>query len=175
MMLRAQLPGGRLLPFVAGPVLVAAVLAGTRGGGVRPSASPPWAGDEEARRREELEEESRAVQARLMTMHLLAVEVAEGRHGLLEAVAHFRALHGEARTFHWDLYRAYWKGGSDEERHCREVIAYATWATLDPEKRRRDAERLERELQELLRRGPLRFPDVGPLPAMGEPSGPRRR
>jgi hypothetical protein len=165
MMLRAQLSGGRLLPFVA-----AAVLAGTRGGGVRPSAAPPWVGDEEARRQEEFEEESRAVQARLMTMHLLAVEVAEGRLGLLEAAAHFRALHGEARTFHWDLYRAYWKGGSDEERHCREVIAYVIWATRDPEKRRRDAERLQRELQELLLRGPLRLPEVGPLPALGEGS-----
>jgi hypothetical protein len=99
----------------------------------------------------------------------LAEEVLEGRLGLLEAARHYRDLDEQLGPFPWEQFRRVHPGASDDERHCREVIAFVRTASSE----RRGADpapvaRLEAELEDLLRQGDLRLP--GPAPAL--PHGP---
>ena len=55
----------------------------------------------------------------------IAARVLAGRLTLHEAAARFHELHAEAPDFNWTAFRRIVPGRSDEERHCRLVIAYA--------------------------------------------------
>src|SRR5579885_1521553 len=59
----------------------------------------------------------------------VARELAEGRLTLLEAAARCRAIDRRKPDFYWDGFRRGMPHASDEERHCREVIA-AVRATI---------------------------------------------
>jgi hypothetical protein len=54
----------------------------------------------------------------------IAQEVAAGRMTLLEGAAHFRQLSRAKADFNWSAFRLAYPGISDEERHCRQVIAF---------------------------------------------------
>jgi hypothetical protein len=99
----------------------------------------------------------------------VSMAVVEGRMSLLDAAALFRDLDQTGPNIGWEHYRASFPGGTDEERHCREVIVWVE-RMVDPPPPERAAvvERLERELEELLRHGPLSLPERGtePVPAL---------
>src|SRR5262245_4691846 len=114
-------------------------------------------------------EDTSAVVERCAEKHRLAAEVLEGRLGLLEAATHFRDLNEQPPPFLWERFRDRFPGRSDDERHCRQVIAFVKAAL--PEYRGADpapVARLEAELEELLRQGDLRLP----RPTAALPDGP---
>src|SRR5262249_32180009 len=97
-----------------------------------------------------------------------------GRMTLLEAAACFRDLNWEPPAFHWDYFRARWPGDSDDERHCHEVLAWVLLQTrgtgnarAGPDNCTAEAARtkLEAELAEHLRCGPLHLPEITRSPA----------
>jgi hypothetical protein len=91
----------------------------------------------------------------------LAVEVADGRLGLLEAAAHFRAIDRQTPQFSLTGFRTGLAGACDEERYCREVIGYLRWSQPAPVTDGTDrVGLLEAELRELLDRGDLQLPPV---------------
>jgi hypothetical protein len=109
------------------------------------------------------------IAARCTEKHRLAAEVIEGRLGLLEAARHYRDLDEQPPPFHWEQFRHNFPGRSDDERHCRQVIAFVR-GTL-PEHQRADpavVARLEAELEDLRRQGDLRLP----RPVAALPEGP---
>jgi hypothetical protein len=102
------------------------------------------------------------VTVRLTEKHRVAAEVIEGQLGLLEAARHYRDLNEQPPPFYWEGFRHNFPGRSDDERHCRQVIAFVKGAL--PEHRGADpalVARLEAELEDLLRQGDLRLPRPG--------------
>jgi hypothetical protein len=87
--------------------------------------------------------------------------LAAGRLTLLGAAARFRALDLAPPAFHWKAFRAAFRGDSDEERHCREVIAWVEMELeqTDPCLALATRARLVAELEQHLKRG-LRLSDV---------------
>jgi hypothetical protein len=90
----------------------------------------------------------------------LGQELAEGRLGLLEAAARSRDLDRSAPYFQPDEFRRGFAGDSDDERHCREVIALLRSRKSPPGAAPTEelARRLEGELRDRLSRGTLRLP-----------------
>lgn len=86
---------------------------------------------------------------RQLTRELLA-----GRLTLLETAARYRALDRAHAGFVWNAFRRELPGRSDDERHCRMVIAVA-----EGEVSRKEAPavvaRLTAELDDHLKRGPI--------------------
>jgi hypothetical protein len=114
---------------------------------------------------DELDEKARGVVRRLYRKERVLQMHLAGRLTLLEAAAHFRNLDQQGPLFRWEQFREQFDGNSDDERHCREVIAFvraALNATCCPTTQEK-VQRLEAELRQHLRRGPLRLPDVEPL------------
>src|SRR5437867_701404 len=71
----------------------------------------------------ELEKERRETLRRVeRRQEVLAAVIAE-RMTLTEAAAVFCELNRSSRSFSLDLFRRSFEGTSDEERHCRQVIA----------------------------------------------------
>jgi hypothetical protein len=86
----------------------------------------------------------------------ISEEVALGRRTLVEAAARLRELLDEAPPEYWDQFRETEQGATDAERLCRHVIAWVrTSAPLEQAGTEAECERLERELQDLLRHGAL--------------------
>jgi hypothetical protein len=115
------------------------------------------------RRREMLRADNEATLARIDGKNRVAAEALAGRLTLLEAAARFRDLSPAdlpevVRAQRQGLYPA----ASEEERYCREVIG---WAGAALEARHQPdggaLRRLEAELDEHLRRGPIRLPVAG--------------
>jgi hypothetical protein len=84
----------------------------------------------------------------------VALAAAEGRLALLEAAARFAALNRSAPQFNWPQFRRAYPGASDEERFCREVIAWAE-GEAGPAGAEAARARLAGELEGGLRRGLL--------------------
>jgi hypothetical protein len=94
-----------------------------------------------------------AVCARLGNRERITDEVIAGQIGLLDAAARFRELNTTALPTPLDL-RGCYAGDSDEERCCRQVIAWVTTRLEQKSTAEAEmvAERLEEELREYLRR-----------------------
>jgi hypothetical protein len=61
---------------------------------------------------------------RLLARNRVANQVLTGQLSLIQAAASFRALNESAVDFNWQLFRADYRGSSDNERCCRQVIFY---------------------------------------------------
>jgi hypothetical protein len=124
------------------------------------------AADPETERSRRLDEQLRIVHRRFLEQQWLARDVAAGRLGLVEAAAGYRDLTADDPSFNGEVFRRAYPGGSDEERYCRQVIAFVR-VTLheQPGPDRAVVGRLEAELQDRLERGDLSLPgpdDVRP-------------
>jgi hypothetical protein len=116
----------------------------------------------EVRRARNLEEQLRAARDRHAAKLRLTREVIEGQLPLLEAAARFqdldRTLPGVPRA----QFRESYSGGSDDERYCRQVIAFvrvSLWFDR-PGGSTEVVDRLEAELRQHLARGDLRLPEL---------------
>jgi hypothetical protein len=114
----------------------------------------------EVRRGQELDDQARVLMERILAKSCVAFEVRDGRLGLLEAAARFRDLDRTGPGFRWDVFRWTYPGTSDDERHCREVIAFVRAQLVPPpaEPAAPLEDRLEVELCELLKRGAVHLP-----------------
>jgi hypothetical protein len=118
-------------------------------------------GDLDTKNRE-LEARTRLVSQRIERKQELACEVARGKMTLLQAAAWMQKLNQSPPEFHWEWFRKWHAGRTDEERHCREAIDWVMIALEGDSKQQVVLERLEKELAEALRRGPVRLPSVEP-------------
>jgi hypothetical protein len=116
---------------------------------------------DELRRADELEREREVIGQRIKEKVRISAQVRAGQLTLLQAAARFRALDRDLGAFPWAAFRRLNPGGTDEERHCREVIGWvaADMANAEPSRTREVCSALERELQLCLQRGPLCLPD----------------
>ena len=90
-------------------------------------------------------------------------DVLEGRLTLWQAAALFRALEVDAPERNRQLIARHVPAATDEERCCREVIAWVIVVEeREPDGGRGVARRLAAELQDALRRGRLSLPDPAP-------------
>jgi hypothetical protein len=95
----------------------------------------------------------------------LAREVVAGRLGLVEAAGRFRDLTADEPTFNRESFRRAYPGGSDEERYCRQVIAFVRVALSEqPGADPSVVGCLEAELQDRLERGDLSLPGPDDVP-----------
>jgi hypothetical protein len=108
------------------------------------------------------EQQIRALLDRSSRKRHLVGELLAGRLTLLEAAGQFRAVNRAPPRFHWEGFRAFYQGDSDEERHCREVVALVEMELeeTDPCLRLATGARLVCELETRLRRGRLCLPEV---------------
>jgi hypothetical protein len=150
--------GPLLLPAAAVAVVVAALLATDKR---LERAGPAGAG--EAQRGAEMEQETRGVIDRATRKRIVVEALIAGRLTLVQAAGRFRALNRATPPFFWQQFREAYPGGSDEERHCREVIA---WVEIELE----DADpclalslrrALLGELERRLKRGKPPLPEAG--------------
>jgi hypothetical protein len=150
--------------LVAVLVLLGAVVLtypnlGAPGRWPRGSATPYRTLAEEAQRLEKMQQERREIDASVRQRDEVVGAVIEGRCSLLEAAARFWELNRSLSGFQWDNFRRYYPGATDGERCCRHVIRHVYCRLMDdPDPRDRVVRRLEAELAECLRRGPIRLP-----------------
>ncbi|HXG13074.1 MAG TPA: hypothetical protein VNK04_25170 [Gemmataceae bacterium] len=92
----------------------------------------------------------------------IAQEVAAGRMTLLEGAAHFRQLSRDKADFNWKAFRLTYQGTSDEERYCRQVIAFvASVLDADPSEVEQVIACLEAEMEAHRDRdGLIHLPDL---------------
>lgn len=116
--------------------------------------------DPEQLRGRDLERQRQVALRRMQARLQIVEELAAGRMDLLEAAGRFRDLNETLPEFSREVLHRYFPGASEEERYCRQVLAW-----VDSELTHRDARlasattgRLERQLEEYLRRGGPRLP-----------------
>ncbi|HEV3258664.1 MAG TPA: hypothetical protein VG013_17445 [Gemmataceae bacterium] len=115
------------------------------------------------------------VALRCQRRQYLARDVAEDRCTLLAAAARFHDLSESGPDFYWEAFRMRYPGASDDERFCRQVIAFVDNDGALPSVQREAAvARLEGELAEHLKSGRLRLPVVPPMPFVAGVRGARR-
>lgn len=113
-------------------------------------------------RAEELQQANDSVQSRVLEKLLLAARVADGKVSLLDAAARFRQLDGEKPLLYLKEFRLAYPGRSDDERYCRQVIAFVRGTLSCQPHRHKDVVRLEAELEQTLRDGSILLPPQGP-------------
>jgi hypothetical protein len=160
------LPGARPLLLVGVAVLGAALALLVRAswkGGLLPGG--PNASAEEARQAGP-EQKLQGMSRRSKRKWRVTREVLAGRLTLLEAAALFRALDHAPPAFPWDCFRATWPGNSDDERHCHELIFWVYLSLSDTDRCQAEVlrQRLDTQLSEHQRRGPLRLCRISELP-----------
>jgi hypothetical protein len=139
----------------------------------------PWGGTatyrtvaEELARLERLERELGETGAATRRRAEVVEAVIEGRCPLREAAADFLELNRGLSLFRWEDFRRYYPGATDGERCCRQVIRYVACRLEDrPGRGAAVVRRLEAELEERLRRGPVLLPgdEEAPTPSPGLP------
>jgi hypothetical protein len=136
----------------------------------------PWNDLAEAQRRSEsLDHALQDTARRLEAKEALARALAAGRVTLLEAAARLRDLDRGKPDFNWEEFRRAFRGASDDERHCREVIKWVRMVNVvDTPQDEATARRLEAELQYHIDHGTLRL-DGRPTPGPGRPPVPTTR
>jgi hypothetical protein len=116
-------------------------------------ANPEW------QRSRDLEAQRVAILYRVNSKCSLAVEVLEGRLGLLEAAGRFRALDRQCPAYVSDPRQAHLVE-TEAERYCRSVIAVVRMMPHHrPDTQAGVTGRLEAELRRHLERGDLRLPE----------------
>ena len=154
--------------LTAAAVLLAALFLTHSGAGCydRGRTTPYRAVAEEAERLEKLERERAEIFAAIRRRAEVRDAVIEGRCPLPEAAAHFWELNRGMPGFKWDLFRQFYPGATEGERCCRHVIRHVACHLEDrPGRGEAVVRRLEAELAECLRRGPIRLPGVDEAPA----------
>jgi len=108
---------------------------------------------------ETLEERCQVVTKRIEAKRQLLDELLEGRRDLFETAACFRNLDQGDAQYNWTAFRLFYSGATDDERHCREVLASLEAAlSLDGCMSAAVLNRLQRDLQERLGNGPISLP-----------------
>jgi hypothetical protein len=109
--------------------------------------------------------ESKGITARITAKYRVADEVIAGRKSLLQAAAAFRSLDER-----WPRAAApcatFSDAASEEEAYCLKVICYVR-NEAPPERVVELANRLQAELDAMLRNGALRLPDSGDASSSG--------
>ncbi|HEY7423839.1 MAG TPA: hypothetical protein VH682_06290 [Gemmataceae bacterium] len=101
----------------------------------------------EEQRRSVLEEEGSAVLLRIQDRQEIAARVIARRMTLQEAAVCFRSLNAEQSKLREEMFLAGFPGACEEERLCRQVIAWVSNALLDdPARRTVEVARLEAEV-----------------------------
>ncbi|HZY87597.1 MAG TPA: hypothetical protein VFE78_22350 [Gemmataceae bacterium] len=150
--------------------LLAALVLTSAGAG--PYDRGPWgrttpyrAVAEEAERLQNLEREREETFVALRRRAEVMDAVIEGRCSLPEAAADFWELNRSMSAFHWENFRRFYPGATEGERCCRHVIRHVACRLEDaPDRGEAVVRRLEAELEECLRRGPVRLPGVDDAP-----------
>jgi hypothetical protein len=153
---------GRFL-LLAGIALVFLVVAGLLSGDLWELPRLVRQVGEEQVREHDLEAQAAVVAAKKEVRKRVAREVIAGRLSLAQGAARLRDISLADPGFQLGFFRMLCPGATDEERYCRGVI---TWARMslpaEPERARAAADKMEAELTELLRRGPLHLPGAHP-------------
>src|SRR5438034_3797151 len=72
---------------------------------------------------EQLEIRCQIVSKRIEAKRQLLEELLEGKRNLFETAAYFRKLDQGDAHYNWSAFRLFYSGATDDERHCREVLA----------------------------------------------------
>lgn len=99
--------------------------------------------------REKLDAIDERVVARIEEKTRLAEEVAAGRMTLREAASRCAALNRDNPSLRPDIWRTAYPGATEEERHCREVLAYVRSVVQDDPAGVSVVARLEAELRKI--------------------------
>jgi hypothetical protein len=102
---------------------------------------------------EALDRQAEALFQRLESRRQILDDVMTRRLGLIEAAARFRDLGDLKGEYYRQLFRRYYPGQTDEEKYCRQVIAFARFCSPCPQPPR--IAELEAELEALLAREPI--------------------
>lgn len=113
--------------------------------------------EQEVRRGEHLERQSKTVFQRLEARYRVIETLHAGRIDLREAAARFRDLTPLVSEGYREIFRRVHGGRSDEERWCRQVIQYLRDGRPDHPGHAAQAQQLEAELQDYLDHGLLRL------------------
>jgi hypothetical protein len=110
---------------------------------------------------DELEQKDVEVLRRIDAKETIVADLVAGRATLAEAATHFKILNA-ARPDYQTIIRAVYPGATDDERICRNVIAFVeAHVTAGNRAGRGIVERLNAELQRRIARGePLTLPDL---------------
>lgn len=115
----------------------------------------------ENRRRSEALDRWGAILARnLLAREEILQALREQRINLLEAATQFRDLNRALPEPGMEFFRRSYEGETDEERFCRQVITFARHDLMHYPEAVLTAERLEAELSDHLRNGPIRFEGI---------------
>ena len=107
---------------------------------------------------DQLERDLRALDRRSFAKIEVARDAIAGRLTLFEAAARFRAVDADAPDRLRRGWRVGLKGGSDEERYCRQVLCYVETLTWGGDGDPAVVARLRAQVDEALARGDLRLP-----------------
>jgi hypothetical protein len=116
-----------------------------------------------------LGEDRRALDARMSILversrkfDHLAEEVSAGRMALFDGAARLREVCRATPNFAWERFRESHRGQTDDERFCRMLIGRVGSLLLprDADQAQAVVDRLETELEEHLKHGPLHLPEV---------------
>jgi hypothetical protein len=130
--------------------------------------------EQQARHTAEMDNRLQGLRRRLDRKVRVMQALLARRLKLLEAAALFRFLDHEPPEFPWKQFRERYPDGSEEERHCHEVITFARMTLINEDKADEVCEQLLAEVCKELERGPLRLPDVARIswsfdePVVGE-------
>jgi hypothetical protein len=123
------------------------------------SLTGSWRELEDAHQAEdELDSRLAAAQRRLETKQGILEELVAGRITLLQAGARFQALDRANPDFAWAMFRRFYQGNTDAERHCQQVIAHIGSVVTDTSMAAAVRERLEEDLQTYRSQGEVSFP-----------------
>jgi|SRR5262245_13212648 len=115
---------------------------------------------EEQEQLRKLEEERVRTLRRVQVRRDVVAAVITGRMTLLQAAGAFRELNRGSPSSYWGAFGHLYPGASDEERHCRQVIAYVRTELEEyPGGENEVVRRLEAELRGHLERGKLHLPE----------------
>jgi hypothetical protein len=152
-------------------VLLAAALflthyqAGYYGRGPRGLEAPYRVVAREAQRLEKLQREQQETDRALRGREEVMDALIAGRCSLPVAAAAFWGWNRSMSTFHWESFRRAFPAATEGERCCRHVIRHVACRLEEtPDGGRAVVRRLEAELEECLRRGPILLPGVEEAP-----------